>query len=250
MNMNQNQFLTSCEKVINAEVTREGIGTLSEKTLHAVLKNYFEPDQNYHEIKVGKHYADIYNENGIIEIQTKQFNKLRNKLEVFLKDYRVTVVYPIPYEKMLYWVDEETGEVSKGRKSPKRGSAYAIFPELYKIKSVLNHTNIRFCIALVNIEEYRFLNGWSKDRKKGSSCNDRIPTMLVEEIYIDSKEAYRRFIPDSLPEQFDSREFAKAAKISISLAQVVLNILTEVNAVDRVGKRSRSILYEVAKEQG
>lgn len=244
--MDQQLFQLSCEKVVNAEVVREGIGTLSEKTLHAVLKNYFEPNPTFHEIKVGRHYADIQNEHGIIEIQTRQFNKLRAKLDAFLKDYQVTVVYPVPYEKILYWVDETTGEVTKGRKSPKRGNMYAIFPELYKIKSVLNHKNMRFCITLMNIEEYRFLNGWSQNRKKGSSCNDRIPTVLVEEIYINSKEDYKRFIPDGLPVQFDSKEFAKAAKISITLAQVVLNILTEVEGVVRVGKRSRSILYESA----
>ena len=241
--MNQEMFLQSCEKVINQEVTRDQIGTLSEKTLHAVLKHYFDPNLEHHEIKVGRMYADIVNENGIIEIQTRQFNKLRSKLSAFLKNYEVTVVYPIPYEKMLFWVDEETGEISKGRKSPKKGNAYSIFPELYKIKSVLNHKNIRFCIVMVNIEEYRFLNGWSQDRKKGSSCNDRIPTMLKEEIYINSKEDYLRFVPTTLPEEFDSKEFAKAAHIPLKRAQVVLNILTEVEAVRRVGKRGRGILY-------
>lgn len=241
--MNQDQFIQSCEKVIHSEVVREGIGTLSEKTLHAVLKYYFEPDKSYHEIKIGRHFADICNEYGIIEIQTKQFNKLRTKLDVFLKDYEVTVVYPIPYIKTLYWVDETTGEVSKGRKSPKKGSPYAIFPELYRIKSILNHENIRFCITMVNIDEYRFLNGWSKDRKKGSSCNDRIPTTLVNEIYLTTKEDYQQFVPEDIPLEFDSKEFAKGAKISVGTAQIVLNILTEVGAVKRIGKRGRSILY-------
>ena len=244
--MNQEQFIQSCDKVIHSEVVREGIGTLSEKTLHAVLKNYFEPNPSYHEIKIGRHYADICNEFGVIEIQTRQFNKLRTKLDVFLKDYEVTVVYPIPYIKTLYWVDELTGEISKGRKSPKKGTPYAIFPELYKIKSVLTHINLNFCITMVNIEEYRLLNGWSKDRKKGSSCNDRIPTSLEDEIFLRTWEDYLQFVPEELPEQFDSKEFAKAARIPVRLAQVVLNILTEVCAVERVGKRGRGILYQRA----
>lgn len=246
--MNQELFEESCNRVIHSTLDREGIGTLSEKTLHAVLKNYFEPDQANQEIKIGKHYADIYNEHGIIEIQTRQFNKLRAKLDVFLKEYEVTVVYPIASEKILYWIDEETGEISKGRRSPKKGTPYAIFPELYKIKSTLKHTNIRFCIVMVNLGEYRFLNGWSKNRKKGSSCSDRIPTSLVDEIYITTPKDYEQFLPDSLPEQFDSREFAKEAKIPLGLAQTVLNILTEVGTVIRVGKRGRSILYEASRK--
>lgn len=242
--MNPDLFSLCCDKVVHGEVIRDGIGTLSEKTLHAVLKNYFEPDTTYHEVKIGKHYADIYNAHGITEIQTKQFNKLRNKLDVFLKNYVVTIVFPVASEKTLYWVDQETGEISKGRKSPKRGSVYSIFPELYKVKSLLKHNNIRFCITLVHIEEYRFLNGWSRDGKKGSTCSDRIPTKLVEERYITCVQDYLQFIPHDLPSQFDSREFATKAKIPISLAQTVLHILTEVCAVKRVGKRGRSILYE------
>ena len=245
--MDQNLFLESCDKVLRREIIREGIGTLSEKTLHAVLKNYFEPNTEFHERRVGRQVADIQNEHGIIEIQTKQFNRLRNKLTNFLEKYEVTVVYPIADTKYLYWVNEETGEISKGRKSPKRGSIYQIMPELYKIKSYLTHPNLSFCITMINWEEYRMLNGWSKDRKKGSSCNDRIPTELTSQLYLRNTEDYIQFIPEGLPKQFISRDFAKQAKIHLSLAQVTLNILSEVELVRKVGKSSRSILYEIVE---
>ena len=87
--LNQQQFMESCDSVINEAIVREGIGTLNEKTIHTVLKHYYEPDVSHHEIKVGRYYADIYNENGIIEIQTRQFNRLRLKLNEFLNEYRV-----------------------------------------------------------------------------------------------------------------------------------------------------------------
>ena len=242
---NQERFLQSCDKVINGEVLREGIGTLSEKTVHAVLKDYFESDPTKTEIRVGKNVADILNDQGIIEIQTKQFNRLRAKLAAFLPEFDVTVVYPVASTKMLHWVDETTGEISKGRKSPKKGTPYMIFPELYKIKSFLTNERLHFRIVLMDIDEYRLLNGWSKDKKKGSCCSDRLPTALVQEIAIHCLDDYRQFIPDGLPKQFISKEFAKAAKIPTSLAQITLNILTEVQAVNRIGKRNRSILYEL-----
>lgn len=65
-------------------------------------------------------FADIYNEHGIIEIQTRQLNKLRDKLSVFLNEYQVRVVYPMPYEKYLSWIEPETGDITSRRKSPKR----------------------------------------------------------------------------------------------------------------------------------
>lgn len=240
----QEQFEEACNRVIEAQVLRTGIGTLSEKTLHAVLKHYFEPDITKQEVKIGTHYADIYNETGIIEVQTKQFNRLRKKLELFLKEYEVTIVYPIASEKILHWVNESTGEISKGRKSPKKGSPYMIFPELYKIKSFLTSKQLHFVITMLKMEEYRMLNGWSRDKKKGSTCNDRIPTDIKEEIAITKKSDFSYFIPFGLPDQFISKEFAKAANIPVSLAQVTLNVLTEVGSVVRVGKQGNSIVYQ------
>ena len=93
----------------------------------------------------------IYADGKIIEIQTRQFNKMRNKLEAFLPLYPVTIVYPIPREKWLIWIDEDSGELSKKRKSPKKGSTYQAFKELYKIKMFLKDPNIRFKFVLVNM---------------------------------------------------------------------------------------------------
>ncbi|NLZ80724.1 MAG: hypothetical protein GX913_02820, partial [Clostridiales bacterium] len=84
--MDHQRFLEAYEKIAFVNRERDGIGTLSEKTLHAVLKHYFEPKIENQEVKIGSYYADIYTEEGIIEIQTKQFNKLRNKLKAFLPE--------------------------------------------------------------------------------------------------------------------------------------------------------------------
>ena len=188
--------------------------------------------------------ADIYTDGEIIEIQTRQFNKLRDKLQAFLPLYPVTIVYPIPREKWLIWIDEESGSLSQKRKSPKRGNAYMIFPELYKIKMFLKDENLRIRPVLLDMEEYRLLNGWSKDKKKGSSRFDRIPTVLVEEVEINCPKDYMQFVPYDLPEQFTTKSFAKAAHISTSLAQTTLNILYHVGVVERVGKQGNLYLYE------
>ena len=72
---------------------RQGIGTLSEKTVHAVMKNYYAPDTDMHEIPIENFVADIYNGQEIIEIQTRAFNKMRRKLDAFLPLYPVTIGY-------------------------------------------------------------------------------------------------------------------------------------------------------------
>lgn len=230
-------------KIIGIDRQRLGIGTLSEKTVHAILKNYYEPDEDKQEIPVENYVADIYADGEIIEIQTRQFNRIRNKLSAFLPLYPVTVVYPIPREKWLIWIDEESGELSKKRKSPAKGNPYLAFKELYKIKMFLKEPNLKFKLVFLDMEEYRLLNGWSSDRKKGSSRFDRIPTHLVEEVEINCLEDYMQFVPYEMPEEFTTKDFAKAAHIPPRLAQTVLNILHYVGTVERVGKKGNSYLY-------
>lgn len=243
--MDQKAFQAAKEKIIGADRQRLGIGTLSEKTVHAIVKNYYEPDEDHQEIPIENYVADIYSDGKIIEIQTRQFNKLRDKLNAFLPLYPVTIVYPIPREKWLIWIDEESGDLSKPRKSPLKGTPYMVFPELYKIKMFLKDPNLRFRLILMDMEEYRLLNGWSKDRKKGSSRYDRIPKELVEEIEISRPEDYMQFVPYELDGQFTVKEFGKAAHISVSLARIVLNILYFMGTVERTGKQGNSYLYEI-----
>ncbi len=222
-----------------------GIGTLNEKTLHAVLKLYYEPCEARHEIQLGRYVADIVSEEGIIEIQTRAFHKLRDKLRYFLSISKsVTVVYPIAHIKWLCWIDSETGEISKKRQSPKTGTPYDAFYELYKIKMFLKEESLHIRLPLIDLTEYRNLNGWSQDKKKGSSRNERIPEALADEIFLDTPADYVKLIPKGLTEPFTVRDFARAAGIRKETAQQVLHIMHYICAVKRVGKKENQYLYE------
>lgn len=231
-------------KIIGVDRQRLGIGTLSEKTVHAVLKNYYEPDEDRQEIPIENFVADIYSDGQIIEIQTRQFNRMREKLSAFLPLYPVTIVYPIPREKWLIWIDEESGELSTRRKSPKKGTPYMAFAELYKIKMYLKDPNLKLRLVLVDMEEYRLLNGWSHDKKKGSTRYDRIPIRLVEEVEIEQPKDYMQFIPYELEEPFTVKDFAAVVHIPTSLSGTVLNLLYYMGVVSRVGKKGNAFLYQ------
>lgn len=122
--------------VLSETSVSQGIGTQKERTLHSVLKYYLEPDAEYHEIPVGSFIADIYRDGRILEVQTGSFTPLAKKLDVFLPKFPVTIVYPIPWHKWVHWIQPNTGEVSKGRRSPKTGNLYMLLPELYRIPSL------------------------------------------------------------------------------------------------------------------
>lgn len=245
--MDSNRFEQARNKVIGIDRARNGIGTLSEKTVHAILKNYYAPDEDMQEIPILNYVADIYTGTEIMEIQTRGFNTMRNKLSAFLPQYPVTIVHPVPNQKWIIWIDEESGELSKKRKSPVTANIYSVFSELYKLKMFLKDPNLHFRFVLMDIEEYRLLNGWSNDKKRGSSRYDRIPKELVKELTIDCPQDYLQFLPYELPEPFTASEFAKYVKITHSLSQTALNVLYHVGAVERTGKRGNSFLYQVVE---
>ena len=61
---------------------RSGIGTLGERSLHAVLKYWIEPDERRHEVKLPCGLvADIYDGERVVEIQTGSLYQLRGKLD-------------------------------------------------------------------------------------------------------------------------------------------------------------------------
>ena len=217
---------------------RHGIGMQKEKTLHAVLKAYEDPDEEHHEIPIGNYIADIYREDtgSITEIQTGGFGPLRDKLKAFLPSYHVTVVYPIPSVKWITWIDPQTG-----------GSFYAAFKELYRISGFLDHPNLTIKLILLDMEEYRLRDGWGRDGKRGSHRYDRVPTRIVSELSLTEPRDYLQFVPYGIEEPFTARELAKSCGFPGDSFSTVALILRKMGVLEQVGKKGRAYLYRAAE---
>lgn len=240
------RFQAVCQAVAAQDRAQGGIGTLGEKTLHAVLKRYLEPREEQTEVALFGYVADIAREDGITEIQTRQFDRLRKKLGVFLKETDVTVVYPIAQRKYIRWIDLQTGALSAPRKSPKTGSEWDAFPELYKIRPYLLHPRFHLRLMLFEMTEYRYLDGWSRDGKKGSSRCDRVPSALLSDRSIYEPRDWLPLLPKGLPSLFTAKELAALAHIRLSVAQTACLLLFEAGVLCRADKRGNAYLYTVA----
>ncbi len=242
--MDKDKFLWA--KLNNVATNREqnGVGTLSEKSVHAVLKAYFAAAPEQCEIKIGRMVADVFTGSEIYEIQTRAFNTMHKKLENFLPQYPVTIVHPVAATKQIIWINPQTGVLSKPHKSPIRGNIYMVFIELYRIRQYLQHNNLSICVVLLDIEEYKLLDGWSKDKKRGCTRLDKIPTNLISQTTLKTQADYAALIPPELPEQFVVKEFAKAAKIDNDLARLTLKVLQEIGVVEQTGKRVNAFVYQ------
>jgi hypothetical protein len=107
----------------------------------------------------------------------------------------------------------------------------------------IGNPRLHFIISLIDVEETRYLNGWSRDKKRGSSRMDGIPVGIFDEVRIDGLADYGVFLPEGLPDEFTSGELGKVARIPVSKAGTLLNVLLETGVVERVGKRGRSFSY-------
>lgn len=202
------------------------IGELSEKGVHNGLKNYLEPDKSKQEIKVGKYFADIKNESGIIEIQTKQFHKLKVKLDFYFKEkIPVTVVYPLETVK---YIVRDYGK----RKSCHKGVVQDVLYEMYALLDYLDNDLFTLKIIEVEVNEYRDLNNTKTKRE--------LVKVLKEHTYHNSREFVNAMLP--FDDVFTMKEF-----YNLGIQRRKLNPLKgflEHDFIHKVGKTGNTILYQ------
>lgn len=237
--MDEARFLQACREAMEDGRRSGGIGTLGEKTLHAALKRYLEPEECFREVMVGRYVADILNPEGIIEIQTAGFGRLREKLGFFLEHYPVTVVYPVAGLKWLISMSED-GELSRRRKSPKAGGPWELLTELYSIREHLGRPGLRFCVPVLEVEEYRLKDGRGR---RGYTRWERMPVRLMEEVWIRGQEDFRFLLPPGLGEEFTAKEFCACGRFSRMQGSLALSAARAAGAVEQVGMRGRAYLY-------
>ena len=241
--MDEIRFRTALEIYRKEDHERYNIGTYNEKSLHRIIKYYIEPCTAFHEVRTGSYVADIRRGHEIFEIQTRGMYRLKDKLDAFLPDYSVTVIFPMAKETYLSWIDPDTYEISGRRRSPRKANIFSALRELYPLRRFLGDENLHFKFLFFRIEEFKFLNGRTETRKKGATRYERVPTALLEEVDFATREDFLSLIPEGLSDPFTVMDFAKAAKVNKEAAFYAVGILRELLLVDRCGKSSRSYLY-------
>lgn len=233
MEFSPEKFDRVTKEMLETEKNRSGIGTLSERLLHSVIKRYIEPDSSFHEIKIGKYFADIFKGGVVTEIQTRDLYRLREKISFFSDEYKVNIVYPIVVTKRLRWIDPETGEISAPRLSPKHENIFSFVPELYGLRPIMPFKNLSFHLFLIETDEYKLLSGKSRDRKKfGAARYERIPSLLREIVSLSTDEDFKKLLPECLPDEFSANDFKRASGLPASKVNKSIQTLRTLNVID------------------
>ena len=244
--MDELSFAAACRAVEAVGRVDQGVGTLGEKTLHAVLKRMIEPDVSRHEVKLGRYTADVLNAHGVFEIQTRNLHKLKPKLTALLPYYSVTVVVPVIETKWLLTMDPETGELTGRRKSPKRGKPVDLLPELAYLKPLLLDPNLSFLLIRLEGEQLRKLTG---QKRRPVTPLEFAPTRFLGTVRLKTAEDYAALLPPDLPKEFTARDLGKALGLAAGQSSAAAGVLCHVGAIRRIGREKSAYLYTIAKEE-
>lgn len=195
----------------------EGIGTLGEKRMHAIIKQFLCADTACQEVKLSgtRFVSDIRIGNEIYEVQTGSFFPMKRKIAYYLEhtDCTVTIVHPIPVLRWMSWVDPVSMEIHPRRRVPRVGRPADLLPELFSLLPHLQNPRLRYQLLLLETQDFRLLDGTSPDRKQHATHYERIPLSLQGEMVFSSPADLRILIPDDLPAHFTVKQFSARSKL-------------------------------------
>ena len=227
----------------------EGIGTLGEKRMHAIIKRYICEDHIYHEVGVldTGYVSDVRIGNDIYEVQTGAFYPMKKKIAHYIEntDCTVTVVHPISVTRWVTWVDAKTGEITPRKKSPKRERAIHLLPELYCLLPYLGNERLRFRLLMVEEEDFRTLSGRKDNRKRGARLYERMPLALLGEIEFCSPNDFSVFLPTDLPSPFTVKDFSQRTGLRGRDAYSAVHVFEKLGLITKTEPIGRAMAFEI-----
>lgn len=227
------------------EITSEknGINLHNERSLHAALKQWYaQPDDRF-EVPLYGFVIDLVRGEQLVEIQTRNFSAIRQKLQQLLETRRVHLLHPITYEKWVLQVDATGTNVTSRRKSPYRGHLTDIFEELVRIPELLKHDNFTIEFPLIREEEVRCRDGKGSKHRKRVSIKDRRLLEVISSHRFGNSADFLQFIPADLPQPFSNKCLANVLRLPLHRCRQITYCLRKMGAIAVVGKKRNELLF-------
>ena len=115
---------------------------------------------------------------------------------------------------------------------------------LRSLSPYLGDPRFSVLFPLLELDEYRLLDGGGKSRKLRSHRYELIPLSLVDAVRLTAAEDYLSYFPSELPDQFTAKVFQKHTHLRGYALYDAIGVFEALGAVRRVGKEGRSTLFE------
>jgi hypothetical protein len=216
---------------------------MSERPLHLAIKEWYAEIGDQFEVPVEGFVIDIVREGLLIEVQTRSFSSIRQKLTLLLEQHPVRLVHPIAQEKWIIKVAADGKSHVSRRKSPKRGGWEHIFEELVSFPKLLAEPRFSLEVLLTRQDELRRHDGRRAWRRKGWVIQERRLLCVLERRLLETPEDLASLVPSGLAQPFTTLELAAAMGRPRRLAQQMAYCLREVGVLEPVGRQGNAIQY-------
>jgi hypothetical protein len=224
---------------------RSVIGTLNEMSLHAALKTWYQQPGDDVEMLIDGYVIDIVRDDMLVEIQTRNFSAIKQKLSKLTIRHHVHLIHPIPREKWILRVGANGHKQISKRKSPKRGSVEHLFFELVSIPKLAVSPNLSIEVLLTQEEEIWKNDGKGSWRRKRWSISDRRLLNVLESVILTTTCDYQNLLPACLSHEFTTANLMEVMGINYRLAGKMTYCLREMGAIKQIGKQGRAFLYTI-----
>lgn len=230
------------------------INTYNESKLHHTLKTMYSLEFNgKQEVKLDGFICDILAEDdSVIEIQTGNLGKLKEKCTVFLKNHKVRVVYPMVTCNYIHLTDENGEKISR-RKSPKKQNWISLFSQITGLTELLLKPGFSLEVIQITQEEHRIrteepvqLKNKSRRFRKNWYKSDKELIAITDRKVFTKAEDYFALLPEPLPEVFSSRTLKEMG--CKKEANLILWVLFHMNAIEKCGQNGKLIEYKKSPE--
>ena len=216
---------------------------MNEYSLHSEIKTLYSLPGDQLEVKVGSYIVDILRGNLAIEVQTKNFSALKEKLQLLTATRPVRLVYPLPERRWITYVTNDNAVLSR-RKSPKRGRLTDVFRELVMIPNILGAENFSLEVLFIDEEEVRCADGRGSWRRRGASTKERRLLRVNSSVLFQSKADFLQILPAGLTRVFTNSDLAKLAKIPVRTARQITYCLRKSGVIRIAEKKGRALAFQ------
>jgi len=216
----------------------------SESSLHLQLKEFYHQPGDKIEFHIDRFFIDIARNDFLIEIQTKNFSAIKEKLETLIKHHKVLLVYPIIQDKWILKIDLTSKRIIKKSLSPKHCNYFNIFEELIRIPFLISNPNMMIEAVIIQADEIWVNDNRGSWRRKGWSIKDRSLVRVLDQKLFSNPKHFLSLIPNNLVTPFTNKDLSLSLDISLKLARMMTYCLRKMNLIGIVNKRDRSYLFD------
>ena len=222
----------------------DGINTLNENPLHKGLKEWAAGDGAEYEVPLNGYIIDAIVDGVLIEVQTRNFGAMRQKLKRLVESHPVRLVHPISYEKWIVRLDPDGEQLSR-RKSPKRGRIEDVFSELVTFPQLMAERNFSLEVVMIQEEEIRLVDGKKHGRRRRRDFvreERRLVSVVDSRRFVHPRDM-AALIPESVEEPFTTSDIARGCNLPRFMAQKMAFCLREMGAILAGERKKTGIQY-------